>query len=208
MVRGPASSTTGPQRSSTNRLSNNSNFWSNVLHIEEKTCPITYSNFTDRCQMSHANWISMTHIESLCQPHGQCQWPHKIRCPCACCKYPIHCSYKIQRHLLTGPDQPAASLECRLLPPLLARNLPWCLSWKMSNIVNRWFLPKTSFTCDIFQPCLGFGVGKSQLAHTNNFTKNNNYTVRHFPTLPRHLGSLSQWKHQTAKGAAVPHWKP
>ena len=39
--------------------------------------------------------------------------------------------------LLTGPNQPAASLECRLLPPLLARNLPWCLIWKMSNIVNR-----------------------------------------------------------------------
>ena len=39
--------------------------------------------------------------------------------------------------LLTGPNQPAASLECRLLPPLLARNFPWCLIWKMSNIVNR-----------------------------------------------------------------------
>ena len=44
---------------------------------------------------------------------------------------------KSNAHLLTGPDQPAASLECRLLPPLLARNLPWCLIWKMSNIVNR-----------------------------------------------------------------------
>ena len=35
--------------------------------------------------------------------------------------------------------------------------------------------------------------------------KNKNYTVRHFPTLARHLGSLSQRKHQTAKSAAVPH---
>ena len=44
---------------------------------------------------------------------------------------------KSNGHLLTGPDQPAACLECRLLPSILARNLSWCLSWKMSNIVNR-----------------------------------------------------------------------
>ena len=142
MVRGPASSTTGPQRSSTNRLSNNFNLWYNVLNIEEKNCPITFSNVTGRCQMQIGyQWLTL----SLCQPHGQCQWPHKIRCPCACWKYPIQRSYKI---LLTGPDQPAASFECRLLPSLLARDLPWCLSWKMSKIVNRWFFPKTSFTCE------------------------------------------------------------
>ena len=90
---------------------------------------------------------------------------------------------KSNDHLLTGPDQPAASFECRLLPSLLARDLPWCLSWKMSNFVNIWFftcgtvtfsnpasaselenvnwhtqivlLKTTIIPCDIFQLCLG-----------------------------------------------------
>ena len=178
MVRGPASSTTGPQRSSTNRLSNNFNLWYNVLNIEEKNCPITFSNVTGSCQMQIGyQWLTL----SLCQPHGQCQWPYKIHVLVG--NIQSNVPTKSNAHLLTGPDQPAASFECRLLPSLLARDLPWCLSWKMSNFVNIWFftcgtvtfsnpasaselenvnwhtqivlLKTTIIPCDIFQLCLG-----------------------------------------------------